>query len=257
MAFFKWALKSFQRNLAYRLEYFVSLFNALLYIFIFTSVWSALFVDDQVKFGMTRTMMVEYAVFVTIIKSTLVKSRDLIGERVRTGEIAIDLIKPVYLPLMSLADSLGTVFFQIFSRSLPLIIVAFFMFDISMPKGFDGMFLLYYTLSFFIFNALQFLFGVAAFYITENFPLWLLNSASVSLLSGSIIPLDLLPDAVQRFAMYTPYPYIFYLPAMKLIKGQSVVENPVLSQLVVLVLCYLAGLLLYHSGKRNLQIQGG
>ncbi|MDH4198750.1 MAG: ABC-2 family transporter protein [Spirochaetia bacterium] len=255
--FIKWAFKSFQRNLAYRLEYFVSIFNALLYIFIFTSVWKALFPETGTRFGMSRQLMINYAVFVTLIKTTLVKSRDLIGERVRSGEIALDLIKPFPLPLMTLADAIGSVIFQIFSRSIPLILVSVLIFHITSPAGMDSFFFLSYLLAFLIFNSILFIFGVASFYITENFPLWLLNSAGISLLSGSIIPLEILPVVVRKIALFTPYPYIFYIPTMKLLRNEYPIDYAILRQVLCLCITYGIGLAMYQAGKRRLQIQGG
>ncbi|MDH4262733.1 MAG: ABC-2 family transporter protein [Spirochaetia bacterium] len=255
--FYKWAVKSFQRNLAYRLEYFVSLFNALLYIFIFTSIWQALMPENGARFGMTRQLMINYAVFVTLIKTTLVKSRDMIGTRVRTGEISLDLIKPISLPVMTLADAVGTVIFQIFSRFLPLIIICSLMFDLTIPPGIDIYFFISYLFSFLIFHAILFTFGVASFYIVENFPLWLLNTSCVSLLSGSIIPLEVLPDIVKKIALWTPYPYIFYLPTMKLLKNEYPVDHAILRQLFFVIISYAIGLTLFHFGKRKLQVQGG
>lgn len=255
--FLKWSIKSFQRSLAYRLEYFVSIFNALLFIFIFTSVWKALFPDNQTRFGMSRALMINYAVFVTLIKTTLVKSRDLIGPKVRSGEISLDLIKPFPVPLMTLADAVGSLFFQIFSRSLPLIIISVIVFQISLPPGLDFHFAINYVLSFLIFNSIVFIFGVASFYITENFPLWLFNSAGVSLLSGSIIPLEILPSIVRHIAWYTPYPYIFYLPTMKLLRNEYPFGHGIEGQIIVLTCTYTLGLGMFFFGKRKLQIQGG
>lgn len=255
--FFKWAIKSFQRNAAYRLEYFVSIFNALLYIIIFTSVWGALFEHGVTKRGLTREVMINYAVFVTLIKVTIVKTRDFIGQRVRTGEITADLTKPISLPVITLADAVGSWMFQLFSRGVPLLAMAFFFFDVSLPAGFDFWFVLSYILSFFIFHSLLFIFGVASFFITENFPLWLINSAAVSLLSGAILPLEILPELLQRFALVTPYPYLFYMPTMKLVKGVFPYDLALLKQLIVVICCYSVGAFLYYRGRRKLHIQGG
>ena len=255
--FFKWALKSFQRGLAYRLEYFVSIFNALLYMFIFTSIWKAIFTQGEVVRGLDQNLMVNYAVFATLIKVTVVKSRDFIGERVRTGEISVDLTKPISLPLITLADAIGSWLFQLFSRAIPLLVFAVYAFDIKYPVGLDMYFVASYILSFFIFHALLFSFGTASFFITENFPLWILNSAAISLLSGSILPLQILPEFVQDIAVYTPYPYLFYLPTMKLLQGDFPMTVALSKQLIAMSLTYSLGFFLFHYGKRRLHIQGG
>ncbi len=255
--FFKWTIKSFQRNATYRLEYFVSILNALLYIVIFTSVWQAIFEAGVERRGLTRDFMVNYAVFVTLIKVTIVKSRDFIGQRVRTGEISVDLTKPVSLPAMTLADAVGSWLFQIFSRAIPLVLLSVILFDIKTPAGLDPQFAASYVLSFFVFHSLLFVFGVASFFITENFPLWLFNSACVSLLSGSILPLEILPEMIRKIAVMTPYPYLFYMPGVYLVRGEFPVENLLLRQLVVIAATYSIGAFLYFLGRRKLQVQGG
>jgi len=255
--FLKWVVKSFQRGLAYRLEYFVSIFNALLYMFIFTSIWKAIFNQGEVIKGLDQNLMINYAVFATLIKSTVVKSRDFIGERVRTGEISVDLTKPISLPMITLADAMGSWLFQLFSRAIPLLVFATYAFDIRYPVGLDIYFIASYILSFFIFHSLLFVFGTASFYITENFPLWILNSAAISLLSGSILPLEILPVYVQDIAIYTPYPYLFYLPTMKLLQGDFPMMHALSRQLMAMSATYLLGFALFHYGKRRLHIQGG
>ena len=79
MAYLKWIIKSFQRNLAYRLEYYMSLLNAFLYIVIFTSVWTAIFTGGKNKDGLTQEIMVQYAIYATLIKVSVSRARDLIG----------------------------------------------------------------------------------------------------------------------------------------------------------------------------------
>jgi len=255
--FFKWAQKSFQRNLAYRLEYYVSLFNALLFMTIFTSIWSALLGDQERSDGLGKIEMVQYAVFATLIKSTISKSRDLIGERVRTGEISIDLLRPVSLLFITLADSVGSWIFQVFSRAIPLIAAAWYFFDVKFPAGLNAPFFLSYFLSFLIFQGILFIMGVSSFFLTENFPIWLFNSASISLLSGAILPLKFLPEIVQKFAIYTPYPYLFYVPTMKLINNSFPFAHALLFQCVAIVITYGIGYYIYRRGIRMLHIQGG
>jgi len=131
------------------------------------------------------------------------------------------------------------------------------LFDITLPPGIDIYFFINYILAFLIFHSIMFIFGVASFYITENFPLWILNSACVSLLSGSIIPLEILPDLARKIALWTPYPYIFYLPTMKLLRNEYPVDHPFLGQIFFLLVTYSIGFAIYHFGKRKLQIQGG
>lgn len=257
MAYLKWIIKSFQRNLAYRLEYYMSLLNAFLYIVIFTSVWAAIFAEGKNKDGLTREIMVQYAIYATLIKVSVSRARDLIGEKVRSGDIAVELMKPVSLPMIAMADALGSSMFQLFSRVTPLLVLSFFIFDLNMPKGLDLGFFASYALSFLTFYGLMFTISVSSFFLLDNFGIWILNSALISVLSGAIIPINILPDFAKDIAYMTPYPYLFYLPTMKLIQNTFPFDGALMKQAMAATATVGFSLFLFKVARRKVYIQGG
>ncbi len=261
MAYFKFISMSFQRSISYRVEYFMSVLNAFLYIFIFTSVWKTLIPAGKTVEGLTREDMISYAVLSTLVKATFGRNDSLLSSRIKSGDIAADLLKPFYFPLMYLCDTIGSSVFQILSRAVPLFVFCVFVFDISlgMHAGILLKFLPLYFLSFFLFFLMSFIISTMAFYFVDIFPFWIFYYALVTLTSGAIIPVKFLPEGLQAVLYATPFPYLFYFPTMALLDKPlefSYVE--LIARYVILISVALgASAVLYRGGIRRLTIAGG
>ena len=261
MAYFKFISMAFQRALAYRVEYYTAVLNAFLYIFIFTSVWKALIPIGTKVQGLTQADMIAYAVLSTLLKVSFGRNDSLLGDRVKSGEIAVDLMKPYSFPLMLFCDTVGVSLFQFLARAVPILFFCVFFFDIELPLSLEvmGRFSPVYVLSFLVFFALFFVIGSLAFFFVDIFPFWILYFALVTLTSGAIIPLDFFPAAMQAVLIRTPFPYLFYFPTMVLM------SKPLPFSYAELILTYAAilagslalGSLLYRVGLRKLSIAGG
>lgn len=262
MAYLKFISMSFQRSLAYRVEYYTALLNAFLYIFIFTSVWTVLIPEGETVNGLTRDHMIAYAVLSTLVKASFGRNDSLLSQKVKSGEIAVELMKPFSFPLMYLSDTIGSTLFQLFARTFPLLIFCIFVFQISLPV--DPVVLLQflpvYLFSFSIFFTLSFLISSSSFYFVEIFPFWIFYYAMITLTSGAIIPLDFFPETFKTLLDWTPFPYMFYYPTM-LILGRLENYMPytelLLRYLVILGGCVIPALLSYRFGIRKLTIAGG
>jgi len=262
MAYLKFISMSFQRSIAYRVEYFTALLNAFLYIFIFTSVWKVLIPEHSTVDGLSRTNMIAYAVLSTLIKATFGRNDSMLSTRIRSGEIAVDLMKPFSFPLMYLSDTIGSSLFQIFARAIPLLIFSWVFFNISLDINAQSalLFVPLYLLSFLLFFLLSFLISSMAFYFVDLFPFWVFYYALITLTSGAIVPVDFFPEAFQKVLYATPFPYLFYVPTMILIKGTA-------GGLTILQLFSMYGILIgitamlayasYRTGLKKLAIAGG
>lgn len=261
MAYFKFISMAFQRAIAYRVEYYTALLNAFLYIFIFTSVWKALIPEGSNIGGLSQQDMVAYAVLSTLLKVSFGRNESMLGDRVRSGEIAVDLMKPYSFPLMLFCDTVGVSLFQLFARAVPILIFCIFLFDISLPVTPELLlqFLPVYFLSFIIFFSMFFLIGTLAFYFVDIFPFWILYFAMITLTSGAIIPLDFFPPWVQAVLLRTPFPYLFYFPSMVLLGKTMMISYPelIVTYVFLAIGTLSLGALSYRGGLRKLSIAGG
>lgn len=261
MAYFKFISMAFQRALSYRVEYFTGVLNAFLYIFIFTSVWSALIPAGGSVAGLSQADMVAYAVLSTLIKVSINRVDSVFANRVKTGEIAVDLMKPFMVPLMLFCDQVGSSLFHFFARAVPMLIFCLLVFDIALPV--DGALLLrfvpVYLMAFLLFFSMFFLISTMAFFFVEVLPFWIFFFALITLTSGAIIPLDFFPEILRNGLLMTPFPYLYYFPTMILLGRDTLLAYPeVLARYAVMLAGMgFLGTAAYRAGLRKLTIAGG
>lgn len=260
--YLKLVSKSFQRSITYRLEYFVNLLNAFMYIFIFTSVWKTVSKEHPNSLGVwDEESLVQYAIISTIVKVSFGRNESLLTSKIKSGDIAYDLLKPYNLFLYYAADSLGVSLFQTFARSIPLFVLSFTLLgklpSIELMNLFK--FVLVYIFAFGIFLSFGFMLSALAFFFTEVFSFMILYSALVALFSGSVIPVNILPDFFQKFVSYTPFPYLFFYPTAVLLGTKidfsylELLFNYIIQFFSLFGLSYF----LYTLGVRKVEYAGG
>jgi ABC-2 type transport system permease protein len=254
--------KSFQRSIAYKLEYYTSLANAFLYIFIFTSVWKTVAREHPESLGgWSEETLIQYAILSTLIKVSYGRNESLLTTKIKSGDIAYDLLKPYHLTLMYISDSIGVSLFQFMARALPLMIFSFFFFGTMPSIGIITFvkFLLCYCMSYYIYLCFGFALSCLAFFFTEVFSFMILYSALVTLLSGSVIPLNIFPESVQRIVSYTPFPYLYFYPTAILVNTS--IQMPFSELLFIyLVQCGVMSILaytIYFFGIKKVEFAGG
>lgn len=261
--YIKFAFKAFQKQLAYKFEYFVGVLNGLIFIFIFTSLWKNIFTSSKgaEATGFTRESIVSYAVFAMIIRVSM--SQDDLGVvgKIRTGAIATDMIKPMNFFGMTLAENLGGTMFHWFTRVAPILAVSLLLFDIRIPHSPVNYLLLAvtWTLGYMIFFMVNFMFALLAFWIIETFSFQLMKYGMFTLFSGGIVPLDFFPDFVKPIAAWIPFMYVLYVPTAVFIghMNHAAALRAIGFQAAWVAALALACHVMWRAAQRKLIIQGG
>ncbi|PJZ30064.1 hypothetical protein CH378_09510 [Leptospira kmetyi] len=252
--------KAFQRSSTYKLEYFTGILNAVLYLAILTSVWESINVNDF-ESGRDKNSLILYSVLATLIKVSFGRQDGLVSSKIKNGTIVFDLLKPVRFPLIVFADTIGVSLYHLFSRSLPLLILAYLVLDLRFVPDLHSFaaFLIVYTLAFLIFFLIGFTISSLSFYFTEIFSFFLLYFALITLFSGAVVPLDLFPEVLRNVSSWLPFPYLYYYPT-QVITGREIgmsFEELVLRYFLMIgVLTGLASAV-YLSGLKRLELAGG
>jgi len=137
-----------------------------------------------------------------------------LGQRVRTGDIAIDLARPVDLQLSWLAADLGRAAFQLIPRALPPLAVGAIWFGLALPAtplpyllGAVSMVLAAST-SF----ACRFAMNLTAFWLLDIRGVVTLYTVLSNLLCGLFFPLGWCPPWLRTLAYATPFPSMLQTP---------------------------------------------
>lgn len=184
-----------------------------------------------------------------------------VTERVRTGDVAIDLGRPVHPVAAWLAEDLGRAGQACLVRFVGPLIVGGLIFGLRVPRdpATVPLFLLGVALAVVVSFGGRLLVSLTAFWLTDVRGLLGLYTMATGVLSGLLVPVHFLPAWARTVAYATPFPWILQAPtdiATERITGAAALGT------VGVQLAWAAGLLalcwwVFERGTRRLVVQGG
>lgn len=257
------AASEFRRQSTYRLALVAGVFTNTVFGFIRLSVlYGALAGAGGTLAGYDDKLAASYVWIGQGLLATIgFNAQHEISERVRTGEVAVDLTRPVDVQLSYWARDLGRAALQFPLRGLPPVVLGALITGIAFPGSWTA-----YPL-----GALSLLIGVSISFLLR----WGVNLISfwtidvrgyiglyyvvMSLLSGFYVPVHIFPDWLQRIAHASPFPSMFQSP-IDVLSGR--VLGPEALPVIGVQLAWLAGLVLLTrvmlwAASAKLVVQGG
>lgn len=258
MLFTVLARKAYARNLQYRGSHLLHNLVSMAFGFIYVSIWTGLGQDASLGAYGQKGMVGYIAFNQSVLWLTMFLTNGLgLEQSVRTGQIALDLMRPVHLFYQAMSREWGQVVYQFLYKFLPIYILYFFIFSLKLP---DRGSVYVWTALALVFAAyisicINYLIGVAALWTTESRWLYWVNYALSMLLSGFFIPLEWLPAWLRTVSSLSPYPYLIYVPTriyMQLEQGTDA-----LGALLWCIGFTCACLTLTRWARKKLEVQGG
>jgi ABC-2 type transport system permease protein len=208
----------FRQGVTYRLEWLFGILSGFLALWIQVAVWQVLLGSGGPAASgspVSAANMVTYLVVVRVV-STIVAST-VSGEmesRLRTGDIADDLLRPTGFGLLVFGRSLGQMAAGLLNQTLPVAILAQLVWGLQLPASVSSLLTAVgvVAVAVAISYAIAYLLGILGFWVwtTEHFE-WLLG-AFVQVLSGAIIPFWFLPVWLQAVGGVLPFQMQGYTP---------------------------------------------
>lgn len=182
-------------------------------------------------------------------------------ERIRTGDIAIDLYRPADLQLWWLAGDLGRAAFHLLGRGIVPMAVGALAFDLVMPASPWRWlaFLVSVVLGVVVSFAIRFLVSLAAFWLLDGAGALQICWLTGLFFSGLLLPLNLFPGALGEVARVLPWAALLQVPADVFLgerTGWGLV-GAFAFQAGWAVVLLLAGRLLQRAATRRVVVQGG
>jgi len=179
-------------------------------------------------------------------------------ERIRSGDVSIDLHRPADLQGWWLADDIGRAGFALVSRGLPPMLGGALVFSLHWPSpatwlAFAGAVLLGVLVSF----ALRYLVSLAVFWLHDDRGIHSISLIVSMFFSGLIVPLTVFPGALGTAAHALPWAALVQLPADVYLGKRTDLLNVYAFQAAWAVALLAAGRLLTRSARRKLVVNGG
>jgi len=253
---------AFQRQLTYRAATLAGLATNIFFGILRAAVLVALYgVQTQVA-GMTITDAITY----TGISQAAIAFLSLFGwydvmNSVYTGEIATDLLKPMYYFTFWLGQDLGRAMANFLLRGVTVMAFYTIVFKISVPHGWQQWIALALALglSWMVSFSWRFLVNLASFWTPNAMGIGRFAFILSWFLSGFMMPLRFFPDWFVRLCYLTPFPYTVNAIVeiyLDLLTGKTLVLILLGQILWIIVLIGIIQVVL-RAGVRRLEILGG
>ncbi|KXO92587.1 ABC transporter permease [Tsukamurella tyrosinosolvens] len=184
-----------------------------------------------------------------------------LAERIRTGDIAVDFLRPVNVQFATLATVLGGAVYSLIPRALPLVAIgaATSMMAWAGEPAAYPLAALSVLLSIVLAQALLYCVQVLGFWVVDTRGIQMFHMVAGTFLMGMFVPVGLFPGWLARIAEFTPFGWIL-MPPCDILSGRidaaaGLTAVGIQAGWTVAVLA--AGALLTRAGRRRLEVQGG
>jgi ABC-2 type transport system permease protein len=254
---------SFNNGLAYRVEYFVGTFRNLVILLVQLAVWKALLAAGPVTTDagvVTLKEMTTYVVISSMIGTLL--TVDVIfnmNDRIRNGQIGMDLVKPVNFQIYTFCNMLGQNMFSFLFQLLPILAIGVIFIGIEFPSMFNFLlFLITLVNAMVIMFQMNYALGLVAFWYMRGWQstiIWILNR----LFSGRYIPLWFFPPVLVTISYFLPLRLMYFVPISIYLGKMAPLEclSSILQQFAWMLVLYGVTRLMWRAAIKKLVIQGG
>lgn len=223
------------------------------------SLWRAATSGRAELAGVPGTELLSYGVVVWVgVSAVATRVHEELGERFRDGGIAIELLRPGGVQLLSYGRDLGRAAVALALRALPLLGFGVLLFPISLPQ--HPLTWILWALSLLLAHAvnfgLAFLVGLAAAKLHDITGLGSLKTTAVALLSGAMIPPELFGPTGSALVHALPFSSLAWAPASVFL------ERPGAASVLVGQAAWALGLAAlgawgWRAARVSLTVQGG
>lgn len=262
-AYLELAQASFRRYSTYRLAIFAGVFTQSVFGFIRVGVlFAAIAAAGGTLAGYDDRSISTYVwLGQALLAPIALFAWSEVADRITTGEISVDLSRPVDPVLGWWAADLGRASFQLLTRGLPPLLIGALTVGLALPESWTAYPL--GVISVFLGISISFFARVTMNLIAS----WTLDVRgflglyiiAIGPFSGLFVPIDLFPEPLRTIAYATPFPAMFQLP-IDVLSGR--VLDAEAAGVVAVQGAWFAGLfllsrLVWWRATQRLVVQGG
>lgn len=223
-------------------------------------LWSIIFQNKEMIGGFTFHGMLSYYI-VNSFLSQLDMSDGIsneIHDRIRNGTFSKYMVIPVGIQKYFMAMELGIVLFYLLFDFLAAVIWIFvfkieFVFTNHLPAFVCAVLMAVFGMLFMV--QLNYFLGLLTLKYQGIRTFLMIKNNLISLVTGSIVPLALFPEAVIKIMKILPFYYVTYLPSM-LLTGMHQ-EQAIAGVFVIVVWCLIMQFLIYVTWNKYIRKYDG
>lgn len=270
LAPYLWLMRlTFLKLMAYRMRYVTGIATYGIFVGGQYAIWQAVFAakglaSTDALGGLTLPQLATYLAVGYIARSAYFTNTDSeIAARFQSGDVTLDLLKPLSFHGQWLAQAAGETAFRLLFFAAPMALVLVPLFGVQAPSG-DGwwQFPVLFVLAFIINAELNLMAGTASFWLEDVSGLLSLKRNLIMLLSGLMVPLHYLGDWLGALTSILPFALLSYFPTMAYVGQLGAAGHPTFLHVALLgftwfVILRSSNIALWRLAQRRLEVQGG
>ncbi|HKG25626.1 MAG TPA: ABC-2 family transporter protein [Thermomicrobiales bacterium] len=256
------ARRSFQRHLAYRQATIAGMFTNAVFGVLIASVYGALYRSRSGESDVAGFGVSEMYTYVWIGQSLLMVVAVWgwweMATSIQTGNVIVDLMKPVDYFGYWLSQDLGRAACHTLTRFVPTFLFGELLYDLARP-GEPARWLLFaasVALGVVVSFAFRFMLNAAAFWMTDIAGVRMMALVATTFLSGLLVPLTFFPPWLRTIANLLPFRTFVMIPIEVFLGHGSAMRALGLQVFWAFALSGMA-LLVLRRAVRKVVIQGG
>lgn len=185
-----------------------------------------------------------------------------LADRIRTGDVASDLLRPIHPVTSLLAVDLGRAGYASLARLLPPVLIGPLFFEVYLPTRWStaALFVVSVLLAVVLCFGCRYLVNATAYWLQDVRGPMILWTLASGVLAGLYFPLRFLPEQLYLpLWLATPFPSLFQTPLDVLVeRDPTPVQLGLVGVQLVWTVAVLAGCrLVQRRAERRLVVQGG
>ncbi len=258
--YFEFALFEYKYALRYRANTVFSAVSDVLRFLVFFFLWKTIFALKGTGWGYSFNQMATYYLIVTFLQSNTPVCWNEFSLFIRIGSMVNFLVRPLNIYLLYYFRVLGSKF-SFMMMSLPVTVTIFYFFRrfFILPHSIPAIFwmIFFWVVGGFIYYSFTYLVEVLGFWVEEVSGFSTIFFLIQEVLTGAIIPLDILPGA--KFLELLPFKFVAYFP-MRIYFGRVDTETILKNVFVLffwLMVMILVSLWALREGLKAYNAPGG
>ena len=239
----------------YRFDFVVTLFSPLIFLYANLALWNVIGSSTRNFAGLTSSEIIWYYYWGFLL--TFLSSGGVwkdIGRDIRDGNIINDFLKPINFFGYYYSYTVGRNLVYIIIGLLGLVCSYFYKFG-----TFDLRFIVFIgsaLIAFHIEFIIKYIIGLISFWHVDNHGFFHAYNSIGSILSGGLIPLQLLGKNFYKIAVWLPFQGIRSAPLMVVTRGLSGLGFVLISQVIWLIILIILSLFVLKKGAKRIEFVG-
>lgn len=246
----------FKAQMAYRFDVAMTAVVTISKVLFAYILWGAVFGRNETVAGFTLQSMLSYYIISSFLGQIEMSDgvSGEVGYRIRGGTFSKYMVIPVNTRGYFIAQTFGAMAFYFVFILLAAVIWVFVFgikFTITGSAAVTGAAVVMIVLGLLFMIQLNYFLGILAFKFQDIGIFLMIKGSLVSFITGSLIPLALLPQGLVSVMRFFPFYYVTYLPSMLLIGKNA---NEAMTGIIVLAAWLLAFTLLDKFAYDKLRV---